>query len=208
MFWDGGGGAVNSYVEDGDTPTSVWTGADPGYGTSTAVHALAEMAGWANTGAATSQIYDTKLSAPGFSTLSWTTNGSGTYSFKVRSSSDSQMSGAPAWNTLLSYANSPANVAVDNLRYVQWQATLSAASPYMTYPQLDNVLLKWPGGTSIVDISGYYTKRPNYGMFKVQVDGQALVNALQVDLSATKIFQGKSYSSSLSAEVKARNTGK
>ena len=204
-YWDSGAGA-NSYTVNGNSPTADWAPAS--FTTDTGVHALAQMSTWGNTGTVTSQIYDTKMTSPVFGTLSWLTNGSGTYAFKIRSSSDSKMNGAALWSALPSYNSSPANPVIASQRYVQWQATMDAVSPYTTYPHIDNVILKWPGQTAVVDFSGYYTKRPNYGMFKVQVDGSALVNALQVNLKAVRVYRGKDYSAALSAEVKARNTGK
>ena len=173
------------------------------------IHAVAEMSVWVNSGTATSQIYDTKMAAPVYGQLSWATNGSGTYTLKVRSSSSSQMIGAPAWSSVSDATNSPSGLgSVTALRYVQFQTTLTMPSPYTTYPKLDNVAITWPGQTALVEFSGRYTLRPNYGIFKVLVDNLTIVNALQADLTVSKSYQNKTHSVSLSAEAKPKNTGK
>jgi len=205
-LWDAGSG-TSSYILDGtSTPTGTWAAAL--YSTNTALHALSDMAVWSSTGTVTSQIHDTKMASPVFGNLTWDTNGSGSYTFRVRSSANEDMSGATAWAAATTYGSSPSALATASARYVQWQATLTAASPYSTYPEIDNVAITWPGQTAIVDVSGYFTKRPNYGIFSVQVDGEDLVNALNVELLATKEYQGVDYEASLAVEVKARNTGK
>ncbi len=207
-YWNPASGA-NSFMVNGNSPTVNWTGTEPGYTSSPGVHALSDVAVWTKTGTATSQIYDTHVSAPAYSQLTWTTNGSGTYLLKARSSGDSQMAGATAWSALAGYSSSPAAIGgIGSGRYVQFQAALTTTSPYTSYPQLDNVTITWPGQTTVVEFSGQYTKKPNYGTFKVLVDGNNIVNALEVDLSATKNYQGKNETVSLSAEVKARNSGK
>lgn len=206
-YWDPGSG-TNSYVENGATASASWTSSDPGYATSSALHAAAEMSVWQNTGNATSQVYDTKMAAPAYAQLSWSTNGSGTYAVALRTSDNADMSGASSW---ASYAVSPSTLSaasVPSRRYAQFQATLTAASPYTTYPQMDNVKITWPGQTALVELSGYFTKRPNYGIFKVLVDGQNMVKALDVSLTATKQFRGKSYDFQLTSDIKTKNTGK
>ncbi len=204
--WDVGAG-TSSYVLDGtSTPTGTWGAAL--YSTSTAIHAVSDMAIWSSTGTVTSQIYDTQMTSPSFGTLTWATNGSGNYTFRVRSSANENMSGAIGWNLATTYGSSPAALSTASARYVQWQATLVAASPYNIYPEIDDIGITWPGQTAIVDVSGYFTKRPNYGTFSVEVDGATLVNALNIEMTATTEYQGQDYSTSLAAEIKARNTGK
>ncbi len=206
-YWDAGAG-THSYMENGSTANATWAGTDPGYATSSAIHAVQEMAIWSATGTTTSQIYDTTLTAPAYSQISWTTNGYGTYALKSRSSSDPEMTGATDWASISSVGASPGSITgIGTGRYVQFQATLTAASPYTTYPQLDKVALTWPGQTSLVEVSGYYTKRPNYGIFSVLVDGQAITKALDVELDVETDFQGKTYTCTLSSAIDCRNTG-
>ena len=207
-YWDPGTG-THSFMVTGASPTVNWTGTEPSYTSSSGIHSLSNIAVWTKTGVSTSQIYDTHISDPAYNQLTWTTNLNGTYLLKARSSDDSQMTGATAWNLLAGYSSSPATISgIGSGRYVQFQATLTTASPYTIYPQLDNVTTTWPGQTAIVEFSGQYTLRPNYGMFKVLVDGNSIVNALKINVSTTKNYQGKNETIALSAEVKARNSGK
>ncbi len=207
-YWDEGAGN-HSYFVDGSSPTVAWTGAEGGFTASTAVHAVSEIATWTSAGTSTSQIYDTHLASPAYSQMTWNSNGSGTYLVKARSSSDSQMVGATAWASIAGSASSPMSLAtIGSGRYVQFQVTMTTASPYSTYPQFDEATLTWPGQTALVEISGQFSKRPNYGTFTVKVDGATIVNALQIDLQAQNTYQGKAQTVSLSAEVKPRNTGK
>lgn len=179
--------------------------------TSPNLFAVEEISTWQNTATATSQVYDTRLSAPAYNQLTWvpTVVGASTITMKVRSSASSTMSGATDWSLLPTYLVSPASiVSLTNARYVQFQATLTSASPYVAYPALDNVKIDWPGQTALVEISGAYTKRPSYGQFKVQVDGSGLVKALELKLTATGTQRGKTVSYSLNTEQDPMNSGR
>jgi hypothetical protein len=119
------------------------------------------------------------------------------------------MTGASAWTALSGTSSSPSAIAgAGNGRYTQFQVTMTSASPYSTYPEIDNLSIAWPGQTTLVEFVSRITKRPDYGIFKVLVDGQDVVNALQLDLEASKTFQGKVETISISTESKPKNTGK
>lgn len=187
-----------------------WT-ALAGYGTDTALFAIGEIATWEKTGTATSQVYDTKQSAPNFSQLSWTPTlpSNSTITFKARTSNSSTMVGASTWESLAALGGSPAGLGgIGHGRYVQFQAELTTGSPYTTYPSVDNVKLTWPGQTSIVQIAGHFTKRPNYGIFKVKVDGVDLSGALNVGIDVTSSDRGEDVNYSLHSQARPRNTGK
>src|SRR3989338_6875558 len=112
------------------------------------------------------------------------------------------MSGASSWT---SFSSSPSSLAsIPNQRYLQFRANLASTSPYTSYPEMDNLKIAWPGQTALVELSGYYTKRPNYGIFKVLVNGEELVNALSVALSATKTFRGEDYTFQLTSDIKTK----
>lgn len=208
IYWEPGAG-TNAYVVNGDRPTEVWAFSDAGYAVHSAVHAVAEMQSWYHIGTGTSQIYDTKMASPAYGQIAWSSNGVGTYLVKVRSSNDPKMVGASLWSSLAGYTSSPSAISgAGNGRYVQFQATMTGASPYAAYPQIDNVATQWPGQTTLVELSGYFTKRPNYGKFKVVVDGNNVVSGLGLNLSAAKTYQGKTQSASVATEIKPKNTGK
>ena len=202
----------NSYSVDGDQAVSMVDWAPmPGYAVSPSIYATAQVAGWTATGTATSPIYDTKITAPVYNQVKWTPvlPSGASISVKVRSSSDPNMAGATDWSALTASTSSPASLAaVGSLRYVQYQFTLQAASPYASFPQADNVIVDWPGATTLVELSGYHTKKPNYGIFKILVDDVPTVKALEVKLAASDNFKGKTLTASLNAEVGSRNTGK
>ncbi len=189
---------------------SPWSGL-AGYTASDATFAAVEIGGWSNAGTATSQVYDTKMTAPVFSQLSWEAllPAGATASFKVRTSSNADMTSATNWTVLTPYTASPSSLAsLSSRRYVQFQVTLTGASPYVTYPYVDNVLIQWPGQTCLVDLSGYYTKKSNYGIFKILVDGVPTIKGLEIKLNASQNYRGKMYTCSLNSEEKPRNTGK
>ncbi|MBI2095021.1 MAG: prepilin-type N-terminal cleavage/methylation domain-containing protein [Candidatus Omnitrophica bacterium] len=205
--WEDPLAATHSYEITGDVAAST----EDQTGDATAkIYACAveEMASWTNTGVGTSQIYDTKVMNPAYHTLTFATNGEGAYSVKVRSSDDPAMAGATDWALVSDHTSSPSALSIGAGRYVQFQATLAAANPYTAYPELDDVTIQWPGITSLVDVSGHFTKRPNYGTFQVQVDGENLVNALGIYLTAAKEYQGREHRFELKAEVNTKNTGK
>lgn len=182
-----------------------------GYEENASIFATENIAAWIGIGVATSQVYDTKLSAPAYEGLSW---GSilppgASILVKVRTSANANMAGAADWDLLGGYASSPASLSsLPSARYVQFQATLLAASPYTAYPTLDNLKITWPGQSALVELGGYFTQRPYYGVFKVLVDGKQTVKALEVGLSASKTYRSQVYDASLNAEIKPRNTGK
>lgn len=191
--------------------TPVWSLFVPAAAPSPTAYATVEVAAWRNSGAATSQVYDTGMTSPQYAGLAWdgTVPTGATVTLKARSSSNPSMSGAADWDTVSGHTSSPASIAsLPSARYVQFQASLQAVSPYASLPEIDNVRIDWPGQTTLVEISGYYTKKPDYGRFKVLVDGEDTVNALEFKVSAADTFRGKSYDFSLTAEGEPRNTGK
>ncbi len=205
-YWDAGSG-THSYMETGSTALDTWNSVtDLGYAEDPSIHAVEEIGIWFASGTATSQIYDTTLSSPAYGQLSWSTENSGTFSLKARSSDSSEMTDATDWASVTDHTSSPSSLSIGNGRFVQFQATLTAAEPYTAYPEIDTVGIKWPGQTSVVQISGVYTKRPNYGIFSVFVDGVALTKALDITLTAVKEYQGTNYDYALSASIDCRNT--
>lgn len=88
-------------------------------------------------GTLTSNIFDT-LNAAGsnWGILNFTTSGSGTVEVRTRSSNDSGMSGAPAFNTcstITSGADVSANNCMDDAeRYVQYEITLTSSASVQT----------------------------------------------------------------------------
>ncbi len=163
----------------------------------------------------TSQIFDTKIDAPAYSTISWTAI-KPTYTsvkIKVRTGNQMDMSDATAWSNVASFITSPANITCGNKRYVQFQAILDPDSSGWNSPKLQDVTIKWSGDTKVVDVAATMTKGPNYGICEVKVDDKPLVKGLQIDLTIFKTITGwgttdKQLTSSMSTEIEPRNTGK
>lgn len=183
-------------------------------------------------GTVTSQIYDTGMSNPSYSTLAWTlaknnyqdyaTGGLGANLFiKARSNNDKEAlkastdwSSALSINTMSQVAGTANIGAIGNGRYVQFQGEFfsqpaSGQFNYIKSCVLKNVAIKWPGMDKIVDISGYFTRRPDYGIFSVDIDGHALTKGLEVKIDSTSMVAlNKTVTKSLTIEVEPRNTGR
>ncbi|PIU40690.1 MAG: hypothetical protein COT00_00360, partial [Candidatus Omnitrophica bacterium CG07_land_8_20_14_0_80_50_8] len=213
--WTDSGGGTHGFLVDGDhaSGTSDWQteGGLTNYTSSSTLVGVEEMSTWRKTGTATSQIYDTKMTAPVYGTIAWTSvvPTGASITLKVRSSANADMTGASDWSASSSFTSSPGSLgAVPNTRYVQFQVGLVAADPYASFPTVDKVKIDWPGQTALVTVSGHFTKKSDYGIFKVLVDNQPLVKTLGVALSETIAYRGKDFTTSLSAEIKPKNTGK
>lgn len=203
---------TNSYNLVGDqAATATWSTLLPAPAENRDIYALESMAAWLGSGSATSQVYDTQVTSPVYDTLSWspTLPSGASISMKIRTSANSDMSGATAWSGLTAHTTSPASLSgLSNQRYVQFQATLDAASPWVTLPELDDVKVTWPGEDALVTLSGQFTKRPNYGIFKITVDGNDVVQALSIYLESSETYQDQTFTHELTAEGRPRNTGK
>lgn len=216
----GGGGSVTewiapagsnnqSYLVNGQKANQAdWSGET--VTDSLTIYSSAEIASWVSAGTVQSAIYDTKLSAPAYSQATWTavTPAGTSILLKFRTSSDPQMAGATAWSALTGSSTSPMNLSgLAQSRYIQFQATLSTSSPYTSYPTLDDVTVTWPGVTSLVEVSGFFTKRPNNGIFTVLIDGVPPIKSLEIRLEVFDSFRGKTFSQVLNTEATPRNTG-
>ena len=167
----------------------------------------------------TSQIFDTKIDTPIYSTVSW--NGIYPYGtsikMKVRTGAQADLSDAQPWTNISEFASSPATITCGNYRYVQFQAILNPdlATFYKGShsPKLKDVTIKWAGATRVVDVGATMTKGPDYGICEVSVDGNPLTKGLRIDLTIFKEITGwgstnKMITSSMTAEISPRNTGK
>ena len=163
----------------------------------------------------TSQIFDTKIDTPVYSTISWNADRpSGTsLKVKVRTGASLDMTDAPNWTNVTAFLTSPANITCGNKRYVQFQAILDPDTYAYNSSKLKDVTVKWTGATKVVDVSAVMTKGPNYGISQVTVDGNPLTKGLRVDLTIYKDLTGwgstnKQVTSSMTTEVEPRNTRK
>lgn len=99
-------------------------------------------------------------------------------------------------------------------RYMQFKVEMTSQpqSPHSESPLINDITLGWPGENKMTDISGVFTKGPEYGIIEVLVDGEPLNASLVVDL---EIFEdlpvGKGQTSRITAgkkiEIRPRNSG-
>jgi len=169
----------------------------------------------ASNGTYTSQIVDTKISSPTYKTVDWTAiKPSGTdVKIKVRTDSNPDMSTAPDW-TNVTASSSPGAINPGSGRYVQFQAVMDSSSSLWYVPKLRDVTIDWDGVTRLTDVGATLTMGPDYGIFELTVDNKPLIRGMSVDLTIYKDIRGfggkgsNRLTSTLSAEVEPRNTGK
>lgn len=214
-------GAPGCYVIPGSAaPTSAdaqaasWS-AKPYYTTNILYGIYGVYTTYPTNGLFTSQIFDTKIDAPAYSTISWNayTPGSTLIKMKVRTGDNEYLSDAPAWSNITAFLSSPANITCGNKRYIQFQASLDPDYWGWNSPKLKDVTIKWTGATKVVDIAATMTKGPNYGICEVTVDGNPLAKGLRVDLEIYEDIVGwgetaKRITSAMTTEIEPRNTGK
>jgi Tfp pilus assembly protein PilV len=224
----------HSYILEGPAATAqdaTWS--DDGPTARDVVYAIDSAdASFFSYGTVTSQIYDTGMSDPSYSTLNWTLSKNNYQDYaagglganlviRVRSDDNKEAlkastdwSSALSVNTLSQVTGTADISGTGNGRYVQFQGEFfsqptSGKSDYLKSCVLKNVSIKWPGADRIVDISGYFTRRPNYGIFSVDIDGHALTKGLEIRMDITgAVAPSKTVTRSLTVEAEPRNTGR
>lgn len=164
----GGGGGGRIILADIDGTVAGTTSVTGGSGTAagSAGSSTTATTAYASSGTFTSAVID--LGGPSlFNTVSWNaTLNSQTITMKVRSDSNSNMSGATAWascSNVTSGGNASDGACVTNgHRYIQYQAVLSTTNTAVT-PTLDDITVNYPQYTVAVDLtsSAYNTLDPS-----------------------------------------------
>ena len=164
-------------------------------------------------GVYTSSIFDSVLDAANYQAIDWSeVLPSGTdITLKVRSGNSNNLADASAW-AALSPIGSPGSINPGDKRYVQFQAALASNSDFDETPFLRDTTIRWEGDQRVVDIGGSFTKGPDYGVFEVKVNGQALKQGVVVDLEIFEYVRSHGgetrITSALSTEVTPRNSGR
>lgn len=186
-----------------------------------------------SSGTYTSQIYDTGMDNPLYTTLTWdiAKNNYGQFAagnlgadlvIKVRSDvSEAALLGNNNWGPAttvdtLSALTGILNIAAlggGNKRYFQFQLQFSAKpspglSDYVRSCVLQDITINWPGLNRMVDVSGYYTLDSDYGIFSVQVDDKDLIRGLKVELATSQKYLDGFITESLAVESEPRNNNK
>ncbi len=174
----------------------------------------AVQASYVTNGTYTSDIMNTMLDAPQYEYISWNaTVPSGTQlELKIRTGNNPDLSDAPSWSNLTSFASSPQAISSAYKRYVQFQALMESDSSRTKTPTLNDVTIDWTGEQRMVNVQGRFTKGPDYGKFELSIDDKPLQSALIVDLKIFKrspTMNQKTFdiSSSIKVEITPRNSG-
>lgn len=171
----------------------------------------------ASNGYYASPIMDTHLTAPSYSTMTWNSDVPSGASLKMRvrtgnNYTNEMLADATDW-TNLTAMTSGGTISPGSGRYVQFQAEMAPDSTSWYVPSLKDVTIKWTGQSLLTDVAATITKGPAYGIFELTVDGNPLVKGVTIDLTIYEDVRGwhgvsNRLTSSVSAEVEPRNTGK
>lgn len=166
-------------------------------------------------------------------------NPDATLQIKVRSSddkasleSDGEWTSVPGQILTISSDTGSAALAIGTGRYVQFRAEFTALESYensshITHDAeagddydhdedyditcvLKDVSIYWPGNTTMVDVGGHFTKRPDYGIITIEIDGQKLTKGFEIKLSIEEdlVRENETVTRSITAEMEPRNTNK
>jgi len=164
---------------------------------------------WVNIGTVVSLVYDTGIdneTLPDYKKISWASSVPDGTSLAVWvRASDSEDMSSISWVAVID-GSEPSGV--DGKRYIQFRAELATSSPYSSYPWIDNVAIDWSGVAGACEISGYFTKKPDYGIIKLTIDGNEIMKAVEFQIELSEAFQENDYEASSIAGVKLRNTDK
>ncbi|MFC1496927.1 type II secretion system protein J [Verrucomicrobiota bacterium] len=161
----------------------------------------------------TSSIFDTRLDSPDYMRIDWTENEptDTALDIRVRTGNSNDLSDAVAWTNTTTRTESGTIDPGDN-RYVQFQAQFYTDPAGTATPILKDVTIQWEGETQLVDVGGTFTQGPDYGVFKLEVDGEELRQGIMIELEIFKDaagYQGdQRMTSAMTAEIRPRNTGK
>lgn len=169
-------------------------------------------------GVYTSDIIDTKIGSPTYDYFIWNADipAGTTLGFKVRTGDNVALLDAPSFDSI-----SPVSALLQSSqffisgsgRYVQYQALLdSSSADGEASPKVRNTEITWVGENKMMEISGVFSKGPDYGNFSLSVDGRGLQSALMVNLEIYKDVRGaKGETQRISSEVEValtpRNSG-
>lgn len=109
--------------------------------------------------------------------------------------------------------NHPGQTATDIAYKANWPVPITCAvcneelTPACDTPGLDNVTIDWPGAARVCDISGFFTRDPNYGIITLTVDGLDLTRGLEFDMNLSGNFRGGEITEEHRVEAIPRNTG-
>lgn len=159
-----------------------------------------------------SGVFDTRVSSPEFTGLSWTQvehGANGNIRMRVRSSDFPDMHDADWYPTLGLTDNENSNISwINGGRYVQYEASFTSAGDHTKLPVLRDVTIAWEAPTGIVDLVVDLARGPDYGIVTAEVNGQSFVRGVEIQL---EIFQEGPFGTEKVTgitEVRPLNTGR
>jgi type II secretory pathway pseudopilin PulG len=214
---------------------AIWS-TDPQVVASDDLPTLETMAvGFADGGDYVSHPFDSRSSAGAAKTLAWDADVPAGSSFTMYARSGSTLTedgfgivDAPEWTSVGAAANGGV-VSGGTGRYLQFRAVATstpfskfpgetgglAIGPYRNAtPRLRRAFITWDGETKYVDIVANMLKGPDCGIFKVEVDGKAMVRGVTMEIEIYKdvVSQGgvktERLRSAMMAEIEPRNSAK
>ncbi len=213
-------GMINSYIiprtsapNASDLSAATWSSRGDVISTN-ALYALYDLWTYYPTnGYYISQIIDTGQDTPHYINMTWneTVPTGASLTMKVRSGNSNNLVDATSW-TNITAMTAGGSINPGNKRYFQFRADMKPTSDSYHTPLLKDVTVRWSGVERYVDVGGTFTKGPDYGIFKVMVDGKDIKTGVQINLEIFETARGidgkaKLVTSSLSSEVNPRNTG-
>lgn len=145
-YWEGSAGTNRTYYVDGGNNVTAgtpgWSGET--YIASADIYITSNIDVWDAHGSVESQIFDTTLTAPNYNQIKWSEFRPARTDIllKARSSDSEYMSGATAWTDITGNGANPHSLGIENRRYVQFLAELTA-EPF------------WSSGASTLDYTDY-----------------------------------------------------
>ncbi|MBN1558325.1 MAG: hypothetical protein JW951_09290 [Lentisphaerae bacterium] len=201
---------ASSNPQKADAAAATWSTRGDVMGSNCVLGVTAIYMTYPQRGTYTSQIFDTHLAAPNYTTIDWddTVPSGGALYMKVRTGTSNDLSDAAAWTNIAAMV-SPGSINPGDQRYVQFQAELHAGSYDLSTPKLEDVTIAWDGEPRVVEVGGTFTRGPDYGIFSLDVDGRELKAGVNVAMTIYKDVLGLGgthrITSSMRSEVRPRN---
>ncbi len=158
-----------------------------------------------------SGVFDTRLANPSYRRLNWTQVEPWPYGdidIRVRSGDQRDMSDACAWDFYGVNNDNNNIVGISGGRYVQYEVLYNTIFPHVLNAKLRDVTISWAGSTGLVDLVVGFARGPDYGIVKAEVNGQAFIKGIEVEMEIFKAGPFGTNRVSGLMEVRPLNTGK
>ena len=159
-----------------------------------------------------SGVFDTRVSSPSFTRLSWTQvehGANGSIGMRVRSSDSPDMENADWYPSGVLTDNNNSNISwINGGRYIQYEAHFSLGGDHTQLPILRDVTIAWEPPTGIVDLFVDLARGPDYGIITAEINGQSFIRGVEIELEIFREGPFGLESMPGAAEVRPLNTGR